>query len=98
MFSCKSGRRSAGGGAKTPGSMLVQRVWRREENAAMFTTILAPLDGSSRVEDALPLAARIARHTGAVLLLVRVVSFAAESWPAIMIAISTHGRGGFKRW
>jgi nucleotide-binding universal stress UspA family protein len=50
----------------------------------MFTTILVPLDGSSRAEAALPLAARIARHTGAVLLLVRVVSFAAESWSAIM--------------
>lgn len=50
----------------------------------MFTTILVPLDGSERAEAALPVAARIARHTGATLFLLRVVSLAAESFPATM--------------
>lgn len=50
----------------------------------LFQTILVPLDGSSRAEAALPIAARIARSTGATLVLVRVLSFASESWPAIM--------------
>ena len=50
----------------------------------MFTTILVPLDGSSQAEVVLPLAARIAGHTGATLLLLHVVSFAASSWAATM--------------
>lgn len=50
----------------------------------MFTTILVPLDGSSRAETALPIAARIAHHTGATLVLVRVVAFVSEYWPAVM--------------
>jgi nucleotide-binding universal stress UspA family protein len=49
----------------------------------MFKTILVPLDGSLRAEYALPIAARIARHTGGMLVLVRVVSFATEYWPAV---------------
>lgn len=52
----------------------------------MFTTILVPLDGSSRAETALPVAARIAHHTGATLVLVRVVTFISEYWPAVMTA------------
>src|SRR5947209_6907741 len=40
----------------------------------MFQRILVPLDGSSRAEQALPIAARIARATGGSLLLVQVVS------------------------
>src|SRR5258708_20357907 len=40
--------------------------------------------GSSRGEGGLGIAARIARSTGATLVLVRVLSFASESWPAIM--------------
>lgn len=47
-------------------------------------TILVPLDGSLRAEGALPIAARIARTTGATLVLVRVLSLASESWPAIL--------------
>lgn len=39
----------------------------------MFQRILVPLDGSKRAESALPVAARIARSTGAKLLLLRVV-------------------------
>ena len=40
----------------------------------MFQHILIPLDGSSRAEQALPVAARIARATGGSLLLVQVIS------------------------
>lgn len=40
----------------------------------MFQHILVPLDGSFRAEQALPVAARLARATGGSLLLVRVVS------------------------
>lgn len=40
----------------------------------MFQRILVPLDGSFRAEQALPIAARIARSTGGSLLLVQVVS------------------------
>lgn len=40
----------------------------------MFQHILVPLDGSPRAEQALPVAARIARFTGGTLLLVQVVS------------------------
>lgn len=40
----------------------------------MFQHILVPLDGSSRAEQAIPVAARIARSTGGSLLLVQVVS------------------------
>lgn len=49
----------------------------------MFKTLLVPLDGSTRSEAALPVAARIARQTGAALVLVRVVSFLSEYWPAM---------------
>lgn len=40
----------------------------------MFQRLLVPLDGSARAEQALPVAARIARSSGGSLLLVRVVS------------------------
>src|SRR5450631_3378788 len=40
----------------------------------MFQHILVPLDGSPRAEQALPVAARIARFTGGSLFLVQVVS------------------------
>lgn len=49
----------------------------------MFKTILVPLDGSHRAEYALPIAAQMARHTGGILVLVRVVSFATEYWPTV---------------
>jgi len=51
--------------------------------ATMLKTILVPLDGSLRAEYVLPIAARLARHTGGTLVLVRVVSFATDYWPAI---------------
>jgi nucleotide-binding universal stress UspA family protein len=47
----------------------------------MIKTILVPLDGSERAEYALPLAARLARHTGGTLVLVRVVNIATNYWP-----------------
>lgn len=50
----------------------------------MITRILVPLDGSSRSEAALPIAARLARRTGAAVVLVRIVSLAADSWQGIM--------------
>jgi nucleotide-binding universal stress UspA family protein len=40
----------------------------------MFKTILVPLDGSTRAEQALPVAARIARSSGGSIVLVRVVT------------------------
>ena len=56
----------------------------------MFQRILVPLDGSTRAESAIPIAARIARASGASVTLVRVVTtpidfsgFAMES-PLIM--------------
>jgi nucleotide-binding universal stress UspA family protein len=55
----------------------------------MIKTILVPLDGSERAEYALPLAARIARHTGSMLVLVRVVNIATDYWPAITAPYSS---------
>lgn len=49
----------------------------------MFKTILIPLDGSTRAETVLPVAARLAHHTNATLVLVRVVSIADEYWSAM---------------
>ena len=40
----------------------------------MFKTILVPLDGSARAEQALPVAAHIARTSGASIVLLRVVT------------------------
>ena len=45
----------------------------------MFQKIVVPLDGSARAEAAVPVAARIARSTGASLLLVRIISPPIES-------------------
>jgi nucleotide-binding universal stress UspA family protein len=42
----------------------------------MFQTVLVPLDGSEQAEQALPLATRIARHSGGTLLLLRVIDAA----------------------
>src|SRR5262245_52064083 len=47
----------------------------------MFQRILVPLDGSSRAERAIPVAARIARACGGAIILVRAVSTATEFWP-----------------
>jgi len=52
----------------------------------MFQSILVPLDGSSRAEAALPVARRIAQNVGATLVLVRVVGFLSEYWPAMTSA------------
>jgi nucleotide-binding universal stress UspA family protein len=49
----------------------------------MFKTILVPLDGSSRAEYALPMATRLARHSGGTLILVRAVSSGTQYWPVI---------------
>lgn len=49
----------------------------------MFQRILVPLDGSIRAEQAIPVAARIARATGGALILVRAVSTTPEWWPAM---------------
>ena len=40
----------------------------------MFKRILVPLDGSGRAEQAIPIAARLARGSGGSIFLVRVVS------------------------
>src|ERR1700694_4653748 len=47
----------------------------------MFQRILVPLDGSTRAERAIPVAARIARASRGSVVLVRVVSTAIEFWP-----------------
>ena len=49
----------------------------------MLKTILVPLDSSPRAEAVLPIAARLAHNTNGTLVLVRVVSFATDYWPAI---------------
>jgi len=53
----------------------------REGEREMFQRILVPLDGSSRAERAIPVAARIARASRGSVILVRVVSTAIEFWP-----------------
>jgi nucleotide-binding universal stress UspA family protein len=50
----------------------------------MLHSILVPLDGSPRAEEAIPIAARIARANGSKLMLIRVHSLAWETWPAAM--------------
>jgi nucleotide-binding universal stress UspA family protein len=47
----------------------------------MFRNILVPLDGSSRAERALPVAARLAQASGGALVLLRVVRFSIELVP-----------------
>lgn len=47
----------------------------------MFQRILVPLDGSSRAERAVPVAARLARASGGTVILVRVVSKSNPLWP-----------------
>jgi nucleotide-binding universal stress UspA family protein len=49
----------------------------------MFKRILVPLDGSPRAEEALPVAARMARAAGGSVVLVRVVSTATEYMPSV---------------
>lgn len=46
----------------------------------MFEHLLVPLDGSARAERAIPVAARLARASGGVLVLLRVVS-----WPPLLV-------------
>jgi nucleotide-binding universal stress UspA family protein len=48
----------------------------------MFKRILVPLDGSGRAEQALPIAARIARASGGSIVLVRVLSTAPAQMPS----------------
>lgn len=49
----------------------------------MFQRILVPLDGSSRAERALPVAALLARASHGSVVLIRVVNTATEFWPAL---------------
>jgi nucleotide-binding universal stress UspA family protein len=46
----------------------------------MFKRILVPLDGSERAEQALPVAARIARGSGGSVILLQVIDVAAFSY------------------
>ncbi len=48
----------------------------------MLKRILVPLDGSACAERAIPLAARIVRASGGMLILLRVVGSAIEMWPS----------------
>ena len=45
--------------------------------------LLVPLDGSSRAEEALPVAARMARNAGASIMLLRVIDTSVESMPTV---------------
>ncbi len=49
----------------------------------MFRRILVPLDGSSRAEEALPVAAHMAHSVGASILLLRVIDTSPESMPTV---------------
>jgi nucleotide-binding universal stress UspA family protein len=51
----------------------------------MFRRILVPLDGSSRAERALPVAALLARASQGSVVLIRVVHTATECWPALEV-------------
>ncbi len=49
----------------------------------MFQRILVPLDGSTRAERAVPVAARLAHASGGVVILVRVVNKSSGFWPFV---------------
>src|SRR4051812_34049687 len=49
----------------------------------MFQRILIPLDGSTRAERAIPVAARLAHTSGGSVILVRVVSKSSDFWPSM---------------
>jgi nucleotide-binding universal stress UspA family protein len=49
----------------------------------MFQRILIPLDGSTRAERAIPVAARLAHASGGSVILVRVVSKSSSLWPSV---------------
>lgn len=49
----------------------------------MFKQILVPLDGSPRAEQALPIAARLARASGGSITLLRVVNTSTEFMPSV---------------
>ncbi len=49
----------------------------------MFQRILIPLDGSTRAERAIPIAARLARASSGAVILVRVVSKSSGFWPSV---------------
>src|SRR5947209_11737242 len=49
----------------------------------MFQRILIPLDGSTRAERAIPVAARLAHASGGSVILVRVVSKSSGLWPSV---------------
>src|SRR5436305_12699455 len=55
----------------------------------MFKRILVPLDGSGRAEQALPIAARLARASGGSIFLVRVVSTEPASLPSVLTSSVT---------
>lgn len=66
-----------------PVMLLVAMLLVFKGDIAMIKTILVPLDGSERAEYALPLAARIAHHTGGTLVLLRVINVATDYWPTM---------------
>src|SRR5579872_5500038 len=49
----------------------------------MFQRILVPLDGSTRAERAIPVAARLAYASGGLVILVRVASKSSGLWPSM---------------
>jgi nucleotide-binding universal stress UspA family protein len=55
------------------------------KDTVMFQRILVPLDGSSRAERALPVAALLARASRGSVVLLRVVNTATECWPALSL-------------
>src|SRR5260370_8445052 len=55
-----------------------------ERSNTMYTRILVPLDGSTRAERAIPVAARIARTSGGAVVLVRAVNVAFGFLPSLV--------------
>jgi nucleotide-binding universal stress UspA family protein len=56
----------------------------------MFQRILVPLDGSSRAEQALPLAAHVAQWSHSSIVLLRSVELMTEKNPPQAVAVLTH--------
>ena len=63
----------------------------------MYKRILVPLDGSTRAESAVPIAARIAQASGGSVILLQVAAIPIEI-ETDLVVMSSHGFTGFKRW
>jgi hypothetical protein len=57
---------------------VVYSCLRIERSKTMFKRMIVPLDGSTRAEGAIPVAARIARASGGTIILLQVVTIPLE--------------------